>query len=72
MLFGRLSKVERLKNRLKMLEISFKALFERVGRGESRIKHLEKNLGRAEKQIREAQTARKELATRIMKLEANK
>lgn len=69
MFFG---KVKALERRLKMLEVHHKALFERVGRGESRIKHLEKNLGRAEKQIREAQTARKELATRIMKLEANK
>lgn len=72
MFFGRLSKVERLQNRLKMLETSFKILFERVGKIESKVKHSEKNLARAENQIREAQTARKELATRIMRLEASK
>lgn len=72
MFFGRLSKVERLQNRFKMLEISSKALFERVGKIESKVKHSEKNSARAENQIREAQTARKELVTRIMKLEARK
>lgn len=43
--------------------------FEKIS---EQLKHLEKSHASMKNQIREAQTARKDLATRIMRLEAKK
>jgi len=70
MFFGKW-KIEQEKEIGKLKEFQGKSVW-RLEKISEQLKHLEKNYASVKNQIREAQTARKELVIRIMRLEARK